>query len=232
MRGRRVGPDAGGLSLYITYPYGILVLKSLYPNLLRQAKNVYISGYYISPPTSTRSEPRPAKSRNMDLGIPLFNGYFYVSPNNRLRIGSPPPPVSPPTSPSTSNCKTHLPIYPLETATAAPCALASLIRTILPSTPNPLFQKLEARILYPGEMSYPSVWSDDNGPIVQMLRNACGGKIDMEVSRGRAGNAVMMTARPRPRSRVVSTMWTRLGSGRGEVEGCIVGEGWGVDDEV
>ncbi|KAH8716884.1 hypothetical protein GQ44DRAFT_401469 [Phaeosphaeriaceae sp. PMI808] len=47
-----------GLSLYVTYPYGILVLKSMYPYLLAQAKRVYISGYH----TSTSKPPTPPHS--------------------------------------------------------------------------------------------------------------------------------------------------------------------------
>ena len=41
--------DKEGLSLYVSYPYGVLVLKSLYPYLLKQARRVYVSGYYTPP---------------------------------------------------------------------------------------------------------------------------------------------------------------------------------------
>jgi hypothetical protein len=46
---QEVEEDMEGLSLYVSYPYGVLVLKSLYPFLLKQARRVYISGHYTSP---------------------------------------------------------------------------------------------------------------------------------------------------------------------------------------
>jgi hypothetical protein len=49
--------DNEGLSLYVTYPYGVLVLKSMYPYLLKQARRVYISGHYSSPGDSEPGSP-------------------------------------------------------------------------------------------------------------------------------------------------------------------------------
>lgn len=231
MHRKKATPGKGGLALYITYPYGVLVLKTLYPRLLLHARNVYISGYYISPHTdnqiSEEKETRNPDTRIMQ-GIPLLNSYFHVAPNNRLRIGSPPPTPSPPHSPTPPS--TTLSPYPPSTAELAPLALASLVKTILPSTPAPRFRKLEARILFPGPDSYSTVWTDDNGPIVQMLGNAAGGKIDMEVSRGRSENAVVMRVEPRMGGRVVSTCWKRLEHGQEEAEKVVVGERWGEDE--
>jgi hypothetical protein len=234
MRRKKATPGKGGLSLYVTYPHGVLVLKTLYPHLLRQARNVYISGYYLSPPppppTSKPADDergRGATDIRLLQSIPLLNSYFHASPPTRLRIGSPPPTPSPPRSPPPH---TTLPAYPASTAELAPLALAALVKTILPSTPAPLFRKLEARILFPGCDSYRTVWSDDNGPIVQMLRNTAGGRIDMEVSRGRSGNAVVMKTEPKTGGRVVSTCWKGLGHGSEAVEGVVVGERWGEDE--
>ncbi|KAF2711160.1 hypothetical protein K504DRAFT_404411 [Pleomassaria siparia CBS 279.74] len=224
----------GGLSLYVSYPYGVLVLNALYLDLVKQAKNIYISGYYMSPPTSKPAEPVVAPTKTADLGTPLFNSSFFAP----MRLGS--PPLQPPSPSSRSQSqmqqreetRSELKRYPAETADTAPAALAALISTMLPPTPTsnvPLFQKLEARILFPGADSYKAVWGDDNGPVVQMLRNTCGGKIDMEVSRGNNGNAVMMRVQPNPRSRIVSTTWRMLG--RERVEGFVIGKAWGYDGE-
>jgi hypothetical protein len=49
--------DNEGLSLYVTYPYGVLVLKSMYPYLLKQARRVYISGHYSSPREAEPGSP-------------------------------------------------------------------------------------------------------------------------------------------------------------------------------
>ena len=40
-----------------------------------------------------------------------------------------------------------------------------------------------------------------------MLRNICGGKIDMLVKRGSLGTGVCLTAEPNPNARVVTTNW-------------------------
>ena len=210
----------------------MLVLKTLYPNLLKQAKNVYISGYYVSPPATARTEPTAVSKRNLDLG---FLGLAALSSISAAPSRMQSPPLRPPSPPSTppSGRQSNLVPYPPETAALAPAALASLIRTLLPPVRAaiPLFAKLEARILFPGEASYSSVWNDEYGPVVQMLRNTCGGRIDMEVLRGRTGNAIVLVTRPCPRSRVVSTNWGMLGSARDEFEGAVVGEKWGKGEE-
>jgi hypothetical protein len=208
-RKTRGNSDKGSLSIYVTYPYGVLVLKNLYPFLLRHAKKIYISGYYtpqtpelVSPPTSPTS--------------PTRNPSHYNSQRPRLRL-DPPRELK-----STS----ILGPYIESTAKVAPATLGKLIRTILPPTPT-LINKLEVRIYYPGSVSYGSIWGDDNGPIVQVLSNICGGKIDMEVSRGRRGNAVKLSVEASPKTRVVSTTWRRLGDSRSESEGFVIGEDWG-----
>jgi hypothetical protein len=104
--------------------------------------------------------------------------------------------------------------------------LGTLVRQILPPTPAPLFRKLEMRIFYPDESTYSSVWGDERSPIVEALRNICGGNIDMEVWRGRRGSGVLLVARPNPTSRIISTIWRRLGDSREESEGFVVGGMW------
>jgi hypothetical protein len=101
----------------------------------------------------------------------------------------------------------HLfPEFSSATATLAPAALALLVRTLLPPEPTPLVQ-LTARILYPGENSYGTVWADVQSPVSHILRNVCGGKIDMRVKRGALATGLTMTALPQPQARCVSTCW-------------------------
>jgi hypothetical protein len=84
--------DTEGLALYVTYPYGVLVLKSMYPYLLKQARRVYISGYYTSPastpPTSASSsfEAQPSHSFAVaeSFGAPTSGRSFLTS--SRLGI--------------------------------------------------------------------------------------------------------------------------------------------------
>lgn len=205
-RGNR---NKDGLSIYVTYPYGVLVLKNLYPFLLHQAKNIYISGYYtprapepVSPPTSPIT---PTRNHNNNL-----------RQRPRLRLDPP----------REIKSVDVLGPYSESTANIAPDTLSNLTRTIFPPTPTHL-NRLEVRIYYTGPESYKSMWGDDNGPIVRVLSNICGGKIDMEVNRGRRGNAVKLTVAPSPKTRIVNTTWQRLGDSIDESEGFVIGEDWG-----
>jgi hypothetical protein len=109
--------------------------------------------------------------------------------------------------------------------------MVSLVRTLLPPTAQqpPLFRKLELRTYYPDECAYSQVWSDEGSPVIDTLRNTCGGLIDMEVWRGRTGCGVVVKVRPQPGSRVVSTIWRRLPEGRAEGS-WAVGEKWGGEE--
>ncbi|KAF2660170.1 hypothetical protein K491DRAFT_574632, partial [Lophiostoma macrostomum CBS 122681] len=182
----RCASASGGLSLYVTYPYGVLVLKELCPFLLCHAKNVYLSGYYTPPPrkleeTSQRSRREGACERP------------------RLRLDPP----------RTTHIKfrTSLPAHPWETMQETQTAMRSLIRTLLGRTSPPKFQMLEARFYYSGDDTYSSVWSDERGPVPQVFENTCGGKIDMEVHRGSWGNGASFTVMPDKRRRTLSTLW-------------------------
>lgn len=46
-----------GLSLHVTYPHGVLVLKNLYPSLLKQARRLYLYGYHTSPGNAEPGSP-------------------------------------------------------------------------------------------------------------------------------------------------------------------------------
>lgn len=247
--------DKDGLSLYVTYPYGVMVLKQIYPYLLKHAKRVHISGHYTPTP---EGEPLPAlvpsSSMNSEVDIndrltpsssfvaaesfgtpaPLdyrngnSNGSHHGSlkrpaptsqsqthrSNTRPRLRLDPPLTS--TARQSTRTALTFPAYAPATSGLAPCALSHLVSTLLPPTPTRL-TKLTARILYPGENSYASVWSDEASPICHILRSICGGKIDMQVKRGAAATGVCLTARPKPESRIVSTSWEhwRLGNREG-----------------
>lgn len=112
--------------------------------------------------------------------------------------------------------------------------LGSLIRSTMGQDAQFPLAKLELRIYFPnpraGEDSYYSVWGDDNSPICVVLRNLCGGFIDMECWRGRHGTGVHLSVRPNPdNSRVISTVWRRLqegGKNEPRVGSFVVDEKW------
>lgn len=241
--------DKQGLSLYVTYPYGVLVLKSMYPYLLKQARRVYISGHYASskdieaetPQSFNEGDERrlspsgsfavaesfgtPDSAR--PLGRRSRSGSHYtqttadgasataLTARPRLRLD--PPLVR--QQRHASRTESLFPAFSPATCELAPLALALLVRTLLPPDPTQLV-KLSARILYPGENSYASVWSDNNSPVTHILRNVCGGKIDMQVKRGSLGTGLCLTARPKPESRIVSTSWENWRTGG--VNGTVV----------
>jgi hypothetical protein len=218
MKRRKPREDAGGLSLHVSYPYGVVVLKEMYPYLLKQAKNVYISGYYHAPPTSQTCN---AQSATTSKHNPLYPSQF-LKTTERLRTRLD-------TSRARKPHRVNFPAHPPTTCLHAPQALAHMIRTLLPSTLTSL-QVLEARIYYPGESSYSNVWGDDGSPITVLLRNTCGGEFALQIGRGRTGNAVEMMVRPEPKSRIVTTGWKILGQERGvdevgEAEEFVVGGG-------
>jgi hypothetical protein len=225
-----VEDDEEGLSLYVTYPYGVLVLKSMYPYLLKQARRVYISGHYTNPkdsgPGSSTSSFGSDEERLTPSNSFAVAESFGALP--RIRSARQPPtrssinrrasneraarprlrldPPLPQRQRSATSTDLAFPAYSDTTKALAPAALTTLIRTLFPPTPSRC-TKLSARILFPGENSYGTVWSDDNSPATHILRNICGGKIDMKVKRSALATGLCMTARPRPDSRIVSTSW-------------------------
>ncbi|KAF2491454.1 hypothetical protein BU16DRAFT_529970 [Lophium mytilinum] len=248
-----------GLSLYTSYPYGLLVLKALYPSLLRQARSVHICGYYTLKPRestssitssgsstsstasastsmSSSSDSGSTQSSSTDSSMSAADSFRINMQGRRPRVRLPTPPPRP---------VQHQP-HPAATTVLARSAIASLIRTLLPPAPTPgsnnpiplpMFKNLELRVYYPDECAYAQVWSDDNSPVIDTLRNTCGGLIDMEVWRGRRGCGVCVKVRPNPGSRVVSTVWRRFedagGVGTRAKEGVwVLGEDWGKGDAV
>lgn len=216
--------DTEGLSLYVSYPHGVLVLNHLYPSLLKQARRVYISGYYattkeseipldashestadlsLTPQASFTAAPpvqTPHRAPASPTGSPTPR---LRSSRTRLRLDSPLQPEEPIKSPAT------FPALDKATSSAALTALADTLRVLFPSatsTPSSLIS-LQARVLYPGAESYSSVWSDDLSPVSHLLRGICGGKIDMQVKRGSLGCGVSVGVVPQPEQRVVSTSW-------------------------
>jgi hypothetical protein len=104
--------------------------------------------------------------------------------------------------------------------------LAQLVLATLGQSPPYPIDKLEARIYFPGNDSYPRVWGDSS-PASVILHNVFGGFIDMEVARGRHGTGVHVSVRPHPENkRVISTVWRRLVEGDGNQPEC--GD-WAVD---
>ncbi|KAH9878778.1 hypothetical protein IAQ61_002052 [Plenodomus lingam] len=221
-----------GLSLYLSYPYGLVVLKSMYPFLLKQARNVHISGYYTEPPAPT--PPAVDDETIVD--------YFAPSLDIARSFGTPYPSVqflregARPTSPalSTTAPRTRLrlrlptaasrynsapspfiyPPYPSSTADHAPHALRCLFRTLFsPEATQPV--KVSARILYPGENTYRHVFCSEDSPIVNMLPSICKGDIAMLVLRADACTAICFEASAKAEGRCVSTSWENWNVGRG-----------------
>jgi hypothetical protein len=219
---QEVEEDQEGLSLYVSYPFGVLVLKALYPFLLKQARRIYISGYYAVPQASvstlqdsddeeserlTPSNSFATPSFNAPASGPTFRHHnrsfsrtarnpvsAHSSSRSRLRL-------DPPTRPATIT--TSFPPFSSSHATAA---LSHAIRTLFPNGSTCL-TKLEARILYPGENSYGNVWSNEDSPVCHILRSIFGGNISMKVKRGPLGTGVLFGAKPKTDGRSVSTSW-------------------------
>ena len=227
--------DTEGLSLYVSYPYGVMVLNHLYPALLKQARRVHISGYYASakepempltvstdsdtdlsltPQASFAAAPAPpattsAPASPVQSTSPTPTGHptpRLRSSRTRLRVDSPLQNQEPTKTPTT------FPALDQATSSAALTALADMLRVLFPSPSAPAFvptpiTSLQARILYPGAESYSSVWSDESSPVSHLLRGICGGKIDMQVKRGSLGCGVSMGVHPQTDKREVSTSW-------------------------
>ncbi|KAF2755682.1 hypothetical protein EJ05DRAFT_111955 [Pseudovirgaria hyperparasitica] len=168
-----------GIRLHVTYPYGILILKHKYPDLITQAREISITGYHVT--HAIQATTRPTSS----------------CPRSIIR-----PPMS------------------KETWDAAKTALAEITRKVLSPKPSPLLKTLNLRFLIPGESSYREMW-EDGSPVGIVLYNTCGGNINMMISRGSIGSALIMSVRPLPRSRSLSSRhgsfnpdddWTKLDS--------------------
>lgn len=227
--------DTEGLSLYVSYPHGIMVLNQLYPSLLKQARRVYISGYYTNAAKEVELPLNASLDSNTDLSLtprasfttpPVRSMYRershttnavprLRSSRTRLRLDAPLQHTSPPKSSNT------FPAIDKETSSAALTALADTLRNLFPSPSDSTLApgatdslhgsvgliSLQARILYPGAESYSSVWSDEDSPVSHLLRGICGGKIDMQVKRGNLGCGVSFGVKPQPNKRVMSTSW-------------------------
>jgi hypothetical protein len=232
---KHVEEDEEGLSLHVSYPYGVLVLKSLYPFLLKHARRVYISGYFthpqadgpssrLSPDTGEENRLTPTNSFSASFNTPASGPTLSRrGSNSSWRRPGPYPSVSanvsrprlrldPPLARNNSRATTVFPFYPTTTSKPALAALSHLVRTLLPPEPTQLVQ-LSARILFPGDNSYGIVWGDDDSPASHILRSICGGKINMQVKRGNLGTGLRLTASPKPDARVISTSWENWKAG-------------------
>lgn len=146
-----VADDTEGLSLYVSYPHGIMVLNHLYPSLLKQARRVYISGYYTN---STKESELPLNaSLDSNAGLSLTPQSSFTTPpvrsmyrershttnaiprlrssRTRLRLDAPlQTQACPPTS------SDSFPAIDKDTSSAALAALADSLRVLFPSPPS------------------------------------------------------------------------------------------------
>jgi hypothetical protein len=144
--------DTEGLSLYVSYPHGVLVLNHLYPSLLKQARRVYISGYYTDTAKETELPLNASLDSTADLSLtpqssfttpPVRSTYRershttnavprLRSSRTRLRLDAPlQQQTSPPKSTNT------FPAIDKDTSSAALTALADTLRVLFPSNPTP-----------------------------------------------------------------------------------------------
>jgi hypothetical protein len=225
----------GGVAIYATYPYGVLVLKHMYPALLKQAKSVHISGYYVSQEESpyTISRGYAFSSRTPNASFDSGYGSTASSPTSSFEGTSSDSSTQRRTRPVSENRRilrssrasaaaAHhhtrarsaeneiFPQHSVSTVEAANQALRELVRQILSPEPALLLEKFQMRVLYPTEAGYSHVWSDDYSPIAEGIKNICGGNIELQAYRGRGGSGVNMVAKPMPESRMVSSIWRSL----------------------
>jgi hypothetical protein len=227
--------DQEGLSLYVTYPYGVLVLKSMFPYLLKQARRVYISGYYSKPIevessalSSDESEGERLTPNNSFQAVSTFSGSLRPSLRRSCRRIAPyktteqraserhaphsrPRPrlrLDPAHSHRVRQPIQDLTFPPLDetTDTIASATLAALVRALFPPIPS-LCTKLSTRFVYPGDNAYSVVWSDKNSPVTHVLQNVCGGNIGMKIKRCNMAVGLSMIIGPNPQGRRVSTSW-------------------------
>ncbi|KAH7411608.1 hypothetical protein DE146DRAFT_243003 [Phaeosphaeria sp. MPI-PUGE-AT-0046c] len=227
--------DDEGLSLYVTYPYGVLILKSLYPYLLKQARRVYLSGYYTSPKTVEPGSPTASSDESSDERLTPTSSFAIASSSfttappapgqsllNRSMISNKRRRTSADNTARTrlrldmptprqqrraTDVELAFPLYSDVTCALATSALTTMIRTLFPPEGTQQCTKLSSRILYPGQNAYSFVWADKHSPITHILRNVCGGKFDMRVQRSDPGVGLYTTVRPKPDGRIVSTSW-------------------------
>ncbi|PSN60293.1 hypothetical protein BS50DRAFT_640361 [Corynespora cassiicola Philippines] len=202
------------LALYVSYPYGVVVLDALYPFLMKHVRNVYISGYY----TSSKDAPPHATA------MPRIRRSSMIRQNSTI----PRPHVR--LDPPLKNTDPVLPTHPSTTITHAPNALENLVRTILPRTsaPTSAFQSLEARILYADTKSYNCIWGDLNGPVTNILRNTPGGDITTHATNGRVGSGMVLSVKPKSDGRRMASSWGQ--NSVKSVAACdefLIGENWG-----
>lgn len=220
-----------GLTLHVSYPYGVLVLKSMYPYLLKQARRVYVTGYYVGPKVIKDASSTTSDDDSDDENIEpsgsfevarTFSSSFRSSTahnsgtysrdttsrrvftiHNRPRLVDSLGDVRQKRAAMIE--KLFLPCSPT-TKTLASDTLFQLVRTLFPPKATQLAH-LTVRIVYPGEEAYNSVWSNEYSPVVHILRGMCGGKIDMTAKRGQPGTGMAMIVRPQPEARLVRTSW-------------------------
>lgn len=217
--------DTEGLSLYVSYPHGVLVLNHLYPSLVKQARRVYISGYYTSAKDSdlplnvsldSDADLSLTQQSSFLAGMPVQSMHSVTAtPTPRLRSSRTRLRLDPPLQPSSHSDKSPstFAAFDKSTSSAALSALADTLRVLFSSAPASASPKpsqlasLQARILYPGPDSYSNVWSDESSPVSHLLQGIYGGKINMQVKRGSLGCGVTVGVAPQPEKRAVSTSW-------------------------
>lgn len=196
-------------SLYIAFPYGLRVLRSLAPGLLRQARSVHLAGVYTT--------------KTFDAAKAVRRPAHWFAPQATWIHGSPEAALKP----------TFL------DGSFAPDSAASLeglIKAVFGEEARYPVERLDLRIYYPGPDSYSIVWGDDDSPVCIALRSIPVGQIDIDVWRGQFATGVEVSVTRSLRhaddrskrthdtitngsSRNVTTTWKRLIEGRrGEPE--------------
>ncbi|ORY10545.1 hypothetical protein BCR34DRAFT_601995 [Clohesyomyces aquaticus] len=216
------GPHPNNLSVFVSYPYGIIVLEALQPELLERTKNLYISGYYdvegdslvrLRDPSYDPQDPESRKKMKAVLQP------FKRQPYN--------PPIM-----------TFNPFSGI-TRAAANSALGELFEWILPHPDQKLIArrickeepKVEMRIFYPDD-SYSQVWGDcQRSTVPVVLRKTRGYKVGLTIFMGDRGCVVkfMATKSEVQEENILRCKWERCGGGVEATEKAVIGEHWPLD---
>lgn len=172
-----------GMSIFVTYPYGLIVLREHYANLLKYARSINISGYI----------------EDMDEDAQSHSSYAsYPARMLTSRSGSPEAP---------HEGDTDAEIELEETAIAkeeAAYTFKTLVRNCFSVDPHPVFASLQMRLYCEGSTAYINLWKDEDHPVCLVQSNTRTAIVDLDLSRGKFGCAIVIKALPSPDQKIIA----------------------------
>ncbi|RMY78595.1 hypothetical protein D0862_13341 [Hortaea werneckii] len=143
-------PNPHPAHLFLSYPYGLHILRSQHPSLLHQARTIHLAGIYTPSdfsPSRAAAYPSPPHQLTLDGNS---NSSAVLAPSDIAA--------------DLSHLLTTLFPPPVPTATDSHPHHDHPTPPALPTT------ALHLRIHYPGANSYSTIWGDEASPIVLALR--------------------------------------------------------------